>query len=156
MNELIRGTIAGVAATVPMTLAMELLQQGLPWYQRYALPPRRILRSAAHAAGLRDATGDSEWSPATLVAHFGYGGAVGAVYAPLSRRVPVPRAVSGPVYALGVWAGSYLGWLPAADLHEPATDEPARRNALMIAAHLVWGVAAGLMLDALESRQGAG
>ena len=31
------------------------------------------------------------------------------------------------------------GWIPALNLLEPATEHPARRNALMIAVHLVWG-----------------
>jgi hypothetical protein len=34
-----------------------------------------------------------------------------------------------------------MGWIPAVGTLEPATEHPPRRNALMIAAHLVWGAA---------------
>ncbi|MCA1636528.1 MAG: hypothetical protein LC802_23280 [Acidobacteria bacterium] len=50
---------------------------------------------------------------------------------------------------MAVWAGSYLGWLPAAGILRPATEHPPRRTALMIAAHVVWGVAAGLVVESL-------
>jgi hypothetical protein len=33
----------------------------------------------------------------------------------------------------------------------PATEHPARRNALMIGAHVVWGVALGLIVEQLLS-----
>lgn len=39
----------------------------------------------------------------------------------------------------GVWTVSYLGWVPALGLLTPAGRHPSRRNARMIAAHLVWG-----------------
>jgi len=49
-----------------------------------------------------------------------------------------------------VWSTSYLVLLPALRLLRPATKAPPRRNALMIAAHLVWGGALGLVLRALR------
>jgi hypothetical protein len=49
--------------------------------------------------------------------------------------------------------GSYLGWLPAANLHENSADDPVERNLQMIAAHLVWGAVAGALLDAMSSDQ---
>ena len=50
-----------------------------------------------------------------------------------------------------MWAASYLGWIPAAGLLKPATEHPARRNFMMIAAHLVWGAALALALKELEA-----
>ncbi len=38
-----------------------------------------------------------------------------------------------------VWGVSYLGLLPGLGILSSAKDHPARRSALMIAAHLVWG-----------------
>ena len=32
-----------------------------------------------------------------------------------------------------------MGWIPAFGMLKPATGHPARRNAVMIAAHFVWG-----------------
>lgn len=42
-----------------------------------------------------------------------------------------------------VWSGSYLGLLPALNILPPATEHPPGRNALMIAAHVVWGSVLG-------------
>jgi hypothetical protein len=41
--------------------------------------------------------------------------------------------------------------LPSIDLHRPATREPAERNGLMIAAHVVWGAAIGALAPLLRS-----
>jgi uncharacterized membrane protein YagU involved in acid resistance len=52
---------------------------------------------------------------------------------------PEPSKKSGAVAGAAVWLASYMGWIPAVGILEPATKHPARRNGLMIAAHLVWG-----------------
>jgi hypothetical protein len=52
-------------------------------------------------------------------------------------------------YGLAVWAGSYLGWLPAAGVLPPATEEPAGKNAVMILAHVACGAALGVLTDRL-------
>jgi uncharacterized membrane protein YagU involved in acid resistance len=147
---LLAGAVAGFAATLPMTLAMLALHRRLPWHERYALPPRQITLRLAERFGLRRKMGEPARSGATLAAHFGYGALMGAAYAPLAKGLPVPRAASGVGFGLAAWAGSYFGWLPAAGLLSPPTDHPGRRNALMIAAHLLWGAAAGLLLDLAE------
>jgi hypothetical protein len=61
--------------------------------------------------------------------------------------------MTGVALGLGVWTASYLGVLPALGILRPATEHPARRTALMIAAHVVWGSALGSTLQALDSRQ---
>ena len=50
-------------------------------------------------------------------------------------------------YGLAVWTTGYLGLLPALGALRPATEHPPRRTALMIAAHVVWGAALGLLAD---------
>ena len=47
--------------------------------------------------------------------------------------------VSGPASGVAVWLASYMGWIPAVGILEPAPRHPVRRNGLMIGAHLVWG-----------------
>jgi hypothetical protein len=61
-----------------------------------------------------------------------------------------PPALSGAGFGVAVWAGSYSGRLPAAGILSPATRHPPRRNALMIAAHVVRGATAGLVVDKLS------
>lgn len=146
---IVTGALAGFAATVPMTALMEVLHRQLPGHERYPLPPGEITSKVAEEAGVDQHLDQPRHLAVTLAAHFGYGAAVGAIYGPLSRLVPLPRPISGLIYGLGVWLTSYLGLLPALGILRPATGHPPRRNWLMIAAHLVWGVAAGLAVDAM-------
>lgn len=135
LDRIVLGALAGVAATLPMTIAMRHLHNRLPADERYPLPPREISKDFPRL-GLRPAT-------ATLLYHFAYGGAAGAVFALFSRRRGL---TTGGLFGVGVWGASYLGWIPLARVLRPGTDHPARRNALMLAVHLVWGggLAAGL------------
>ena len=155
MKRLLTGALAGLAATVPMTLAMVWMHRRLPEDEQYPLPPRQVTMNTAEAVGVVEEgrLEESEKKAMTLAAHFTYGAAVGALYAPLARRVPLPPVVSGAAYGVAVWAGSYLGWLPAVGLLSPATEHPARRTALMIAAHLVWGSAAGALVGYMDEER---
>lgn len=142
------GGAAGLAATVPMTLAMAAMHRRLPARQRYPLPPRQVTMNAARKAGVEPSRDldEQERVGLTMLAHFGYGAAVGALYGPMAPK-SLPASILGGVgWGLAVWAGSYLGLLPALNLLSPATRHPARRNALMIAAHVVWGAATGVLV----------
>jgi uncharacterized membrane protein YagU involved in acid resistance len=85
----------------------------------------------------------------TLAAHFSYGAAAGIGYAPFAGKSGMHPSIEGAMYGLAVWGGSYLGIMPATGLYHSATEEPAARNTLMIAAHLVWGAALGLIFAKL-------
>ena len=155
MNRYLAGALAGLVATAPMTVAMVALHRRLPREEQYPLPPREITVEMTQKAGVREHLDEPEQETrATLANHFGFGAAAGALYAPLAEHVPGPPAVKGIAWGLAVWAGSYLGWLPAAGLYPPATEEPARRNALMIAAHVIWGAVTGTVTDRLQGRGG--
>ena len=95
---------------------------------------------------------EHEKTAATLAAHFGYGAAAGAAYIPFAGKSGLAPAAEGALFGLAVWGGSYLGVMPATGLYSSAKDEPAARNALMIAAHLVWGASLGVIYDALRKR----
>jgi len=154
VRRLVEGGIAGLTATAPMTLAMAAMHGQLPWFERRSLPPRQITMRAAQKVGLRQHLGERQRKTATLTAHFGYGAAVGSLYAPLASAAHLPPVPGGVAFGLAVWLVSYLGLLPATGLYPPATRESARRNALMVAAHLVWGVALALLIDFLGRRRG--
>lgn len=126
MNRIVHGAIAGFCATMAMTIAMRSLERRLAPQNRYPLPPREITQDMLHPDDQRAAT-------LTLLAHFGFGAAAGALYGLL------PRNVSGLLYGPLVWTASYLGWVPSARILKPATCHPLERNILMIAVHLVWG-----------------
>ncbi|WP_421697113.1 hypothetical protein [Ancylobacter sp.] len=138
-DRLVLGALAGVAATLPMTMAMRRLHGRLPNKERYPLPPREISANLPHL-GLTAPT-------ATLLHHFAYGGAAGAAFGLLRPR---SARLAGPLFGIGVWVASYLGWIPVLGILRPATLHPARRNALMLAVHLVWGAGLATGLRELE------
>ena len=135
-SRLLIGAIAGFAGTLAMTSAMSRLHRRLPARQRYPLTPREIVDSVAAKAQLP--IGDEAAIDTTTAAHFAYGAAVGSVIGAANPRL---GPLSGAIAGVGVWTASYLGWIPGAGLLKPATAHPPRRNLLMIAAHVVWGVA---------------
>ena len=148
LHRVLLGLIGGIVATGPMTALMILLHRRLPASERYPLPPREITMKLARKAGVEQEMDAEERSAATILSHFAYGAAGGAVYASAFE----PRrhgAGKGLLFGVLVWVVSYLGWLPAAGVLSPATEHPARRNLLMIAAHVVWGVIMGAFLQLL-------
>ena len=158
MNRAASGALAGLAATVPMTAVMKLAQRALPAGERHPLPPRRVTMRALRKVGVWPHVhlGETDRRGLTLAAHYGYGTAAGTVFGFLAPR-NVPDAVAAGVgFGLLVWAGSYLGLLPALDLHPPVTRETPRRNAMMIAAHVVWGAVLGAGAHLLERGGGRG
>lgn len=136
---LLLGLICGIAATGPMSVVMVLLHRRLPDRERYPLPPREITTKAVEQVAEPAKLAPATRSALTWLAHFGYGGAAGALYAVTERRLPGGGVARGSVFGLLVWAVSYLGLLPGLRVLTSATRHPARRSALMIGAHLVWG-----------------
>lgn len=155
MHKLVRGAIAGTVATVPMTLVMISLFRRLPRRQRYPLPPRLLMENLTARVTRDKAVDEAKLTHVTVGTHFGYGAITGAFY-PYLERDARPNVLTGMTFGVGIWAASYLGWIPAAGLLAPATRHPASRNALMLAAHLVWGAALARISAALRDRKNAG
>jgi hypothetical protein len=150
LGKTLAGAAAGLAATVPMTAAMMGLHRGLPADERYPLPPRRITMRAAKKAGIKHWLDEPQKRGVTLAAHFGYGTAAGIIFGLIAPRRAAEAIPAGIGFGLLVWSASYLGLLPALDLHPPATRDTVRRNALMIAAHVVWGASLGAVAAPLR------
>ena len=146
---LLQGAFAGFIGTVPMTIFMLVMHRLLPKWQQFALPPEQISDELEDRADVKKHMDKPQRVGAALVAHFGYGMSMGVIYTFLLRRVPLPAALKGTVFALAVWAGSYLGWLPIAGFSASGTEQPLRRNILMIAAHVVWGSVTAVVADLL-------
>ncbi len=146
------GGVAGFVATAPMSIAMVAMKQVLPRWQKGELPPGQVTRRVEEVVGAEDDLSQDQHTAATALAHFGYGAAAAMPYGALAPRLPMPTALSGLIYGLAVWTGSYLGLLPALRLFPPATKHPWQRNVLMILAHVVWGTALGLFYRTLRSQ----
>ena len=100
--------------------------------------------------GIRSKVTAEQHFALTMVGHFGYGMATGALYGLVAPRVTRKCIAAGAGYGLLVWGGSYLGLLPALGILSPATHHPLRRNILMIIAHLVWGLTLGCVIAMLR------
>lgn len=127
-----------------MTAAMHRLHRRLGRRNRYPLPPREIVGAAIPGLPGVPAT------DATLVAHFAYGAASGALLAAVARKPTIGEGMAG---GLAIWVASYMGWIPAFGILKPANRHPGDRNALMAFVHLIWGSAFAIAhRDLLESR----
>ncbi len=115
---LILGGIAGFVATMAMTSAMRRLHRRLP--AKEPLPPP--LPGAAPEL--------------SLVVHFAWGAACGALLAAASPRM---GRFSGALAGGGLWLASAMGWIPAFGLPRPAAAQPLRRNLVTLGAHFAWG-----------------
>ena len=146
MNRLLLGALAGIAGTLAMTAAARAMHRRLPAAERYPLPPREIIEGGLPAVTKRSLEEHGRQT-ATLAAHFGYGAATGALHALVAPRSGVPRGVA---YGVLIWTVSYFGIMPGLRILRPAQEHPLRRNALMIAAHLVWGSTMATTLRELE------
>ena len=143
------GAASGCLATAPMSLAMAGMHRQLPWYERYPLPPRQIVRRATGLLGLGSPASHGLADPATLASHFTYGAACGAVYGALAAPPRLAGPATGVAFGLVVWLVSYAGVLPAVGLFQTPRERPGRRNWLMVAAHVVWGASLGLAVRVL-------
>src|SRR3954467_9518869 len=97
MDRVLSGFVAGLTATAPMTAAMVAMHRKLPARQKYPLPPRRITMAVAKKLGVKHRLEEEHRTGLTLLAHFGYGAAVGAlfgVFAPRKRSQSIPVGIA--------------------------------------------------------------
>jgi hypothetical protein len=157
MDDWQRAGIAGAAIGVGATLGMSAIMvagRRAGWMSRQ--PPEEIVEQSAMRA-----TGDRPDEPTTdalgAVAHLAFGALGGAAYAVAwSRTLPAaPAPLLGIGYATGIWAASYLGWVPALRLMPPADRDEPGRPIVMVAAHWVYGALLGAAVERVaRSRQG--
>jgi uncharacterized membrane protein YagU involved in acid resistance len=156
VQAMLQGGLAGFVATGPMSVFMLATKRFLPRRHRYALPPEIITEELAHRMHVRWHMNKMEVEAATIVSHFGYGATMGMLYGTSAKLIPLPSPVKGVLFGLIVWAASYLGLLPLIGMSESGQREPGRRNLMMIAAHIVWGVTLGLVAEVLSEKVNSG
>jgi hypothetical protein len=145
VENLFLGAVAGLIATLPMTAFMVAGKRRLSFWSQDPLPPAQITRQALRTVDFDDDLTRTEEAALTTANHFAYGAGMGAIYSQLfAPRTAGTAIATGVAYGLGVWTLSYCAWLPLAGLYRPPTHDTAERNALMIAAHIVWGGSLGL------------
>lgn len=145
------GAVAGAAATALMSAPMLVAgRAGAMGTQ----PPERVVEEALGRAGHDDASEEEQNLMATL-AHLGMGSGSGALFALARRRLdlPVPTAAQGVAFGLAVWATSYKGWMPALGILPPAEDDRPGRRRTMVATHVLFGAALGVIEDRMVRRR---
>jgi hypothetical protein len=134
------GGLGGAVATAVMTAWMAVGQlTGLHGEQ----PPKRLVRRLARRAGIAARCGGPGIWLTSATAHLGFGTSCGALYATV---VPRSTASRGMAFALGVWAASYAGWIPALGLLPPPGKDNPRRAWTILTAHVVYGAVLGATL----------
>lgn len=138
------GVIGGLVGTVPMSAAMLAARQlGLMGWQ----PPERITQKLFFRRVQRVKDRDTRNLVATVL-HFAFGSVGGAIYGVARRRLPwrVDPVLTGVVFGTLVWAGSYMGWVPALGLMpQPRHDRPDR-PIIMVVAHWIFGATLGAVV----------
>jgi len=146
-KELSGALLAAFSGTAAMTVAMVLMHRALPRSEQQPLPPYHISMNVAERLGLRKRMDEEQRFATTMLLHVGYGTIVGSLYVPFGHMVPGRSVFKGMLFGVLVWGGSYLGWLPSTGLLSSAKHHAACRNALMIAAHLVWGTTTAMLAE---------
>ena len=140
----VAGLSAGAVATVAMSAVMVTGNRiGLMTEQ----PPTVVTTRALRTAGVQRPTAAA--SLVAPVSHLGFGAAGGLLYALLRRLVPdAPGGMLGVAFGLAVWAVSYVGWIPALGILPPPGSDERGRPAVMVAAHVVYGLVLGRLVRA--------
>lgn len=148
LSNTVAGAAAGMAATLPMTGAIALCQSRLPLSEQFAAPPpHQVAMDSAKALGFHSSLEPDERVFLTILSHFGYGAAAGALYGLATPEDHASPALRGIGFGCAVWGGSYLGWLPAAGFRAAAHRMSLRRNLMMLGAHVVWGATLGILFS---------
>jgi uncharacterized membrane protein YagU involved in acid resistance len=104
-------------------------------------PPQEISARAEGLAGTRP-TG-SAFSLSWVGAHLAFGAAAGAVYPWVRRAFPGSGILSGMLYGLSIWFQAYVGILPQLGLYPDPVEDRTTRQAILVAAHMVYGATVG-------------
>jgi hypothetical protein len=156
MHAVVQGLSSGALATVPMTLAMAAYRAADADRRGRPLPPTAVACGVARRTGVRPDPGSAAFRAFTTVSHVGYGAAMGAVFAGIRAAAPgIGRRASssvaaGVAFGLGVWAGSYAGWLPALGIVPPPRRQPEGFNRQLVVSHVCFGGALGLLAHGFE------
>lgn len=150
MNTMVRGGLAGILGTGPMSLA---IAAGRAAGLFRTPPPKQIIERAQAKAGIRHELPEPAVQASWLAAHLGYGAACGVLYTLLRPLLPTSPITAGLLYGGAVWGVSYLGLMPSLGLYPgPKADSPLRA-AVMIVAHVVFGVTTAEVERRLSDRK---
>ena len=145
---LTQGALAGMAATLPMTLSMATIRH-FSVDGKEPLQMEQVAKGVAKKLKIYRAMDESEKDTFTWISHFGFGAAAGAFFPLLAGNTEKNPLVKGGTFGMAVWGMSYIGILPKIGIMRFPTREPTHMVIEEIASHLVWGAALGLIAKAI-------
>jgi hypothetical protein len=152
------GGVAGVFGTLAMSALM--LAAGRTG-RMGTQPPRRVVDAAAERLPVEASRGPVR-DVAAAALHLAVGATAGMVELGMLRAAGrafgtrVPGSALGAGLGLALWAIAYGAVAPALHILPPPSDDRSARPAVMVAAHLVYGITTALALEALGRRWGPG
>ena len=151
MQDVVRGAVAGLVATIPMTV---VIGAGRAAGFLRTPPPVEIKENLAEQAGEDPDRGSPAFQVGWLSAHLGYGAACRAVYALMRPLLPRSNITAGLLFGGAVWSVSYMSLMPALHLYPEPHADSRWRQAVMIAAHGVFGTALAIIDSRLREGEG--
>jgi hypothetical protein len=150
-----RGLAAGVAATAVMT-GYQLLVQRLrdqdsgpkPRAWKDAPAPAQVGKRIVSGVFDRQ-IGLERVGLLTNVMHWAYGTGWGAAYGLVQGTIRAPALSAGLGFGASVWGASYAQLVPMG-IYEPPWTYPPQELAIDLSYHLVYGVAAAAVYEALS------
>ncbi len=85
-----------------------------------------------------------------MATHLTYGSLWGTLYGLLQARYRRQPAYFGAAYGLAVWLVGPAVLVPTMKLMRPPWDEPPVRTSMMVAGHIVYGLAVAAAFEVLE------
>jgi hypothetical protein len=157
LDDLVKGALAGVAATWVMGQATTYLYEHESKWARKAEDEARgnttaydvAAEKAAGAVGVE--LSEEQRQQAGMAIHWALGAGAGAVYGVLRNRLPGADAGAGLLFGTGFWLVIDEGANYALRLTPGPTAFPWQTHGRGLAGHLVFGVAAHAALKAMDA-----
>jgi uncharacterized membrane protein YagU involved in acid resistance len=141
VSRFLRGAIAGVVATAPMSAVMMGAKQfGLMG----EMPPEKITAKLLKRTPISPSKEHQDALATAL--HFGFGSAAGALFGVIAPKRLIARIPMGMTYGAAIWGVSYMGWIPAFGIMPHAARDRRDRQMVMLAGHVVYGTALALLV----------
>jgi len=129
MRNVLAGAAAGVAATVQWTIVMETLHERLQGKSSGRCRHVKSRRRSPSSSAVHGDLSERDMQNLTLAFHVGYAALTARSFSTIAPRRTATGAVSGALFGLGVWATSYVGWLPVSGVRQPITYDRWRARA---------------------------
>lgn len=117
-------------------------------------PPELLAAAMLRGTGVPRMEGETQDALA-VAGHFAFGIGAGALFAVLHRRLrlPIHPVIHGALYGTGVWAVSYMGWIPALGIMPSAERDRPGRPLVMVLAHWIFGSVLGSWVGRSEKHR---